>query len=149
MGPAQTISSLLRSAEQIDQFLAEINFSCLECRTGSRSSVRRKHRRTIGRFPQYTHLIRAYYDHFEDSIVGPISEPLKFSIQLKQAGYPLYGLSNWSAETYPRIQHQYDFFNLFDKIILSGEVKLIKPDPAIFKLTLKNINRPARRMFVD
>ena len=33
-------------------------------------------------------------------------------------------------------RQKYPFFALFDAVILSGEVKLNKPDPAIFKLLL-------------
>jgi 2-haloacid dehalogenase len=128
---------------QIDQFLAEINFTSWNAEQDRGRPFEVGIAELSGQFPQYAHLIRAYYDHWEDSIVGPISGTVEILHQLKQAGYPLYALSNWSAETYPRVQPQYDFFSLFDQIILSGDVKLIKPDPAIFKLILNKINRAA------
>jgi 2-haloacid dehalogenase len=34
------------------------------------------------------------------------------------------------------VQQKYPFFDWFDEVILSGAVKLNKPDPAIFKLIL-------------
>ncbi|HUH98528.1 MAG TPA: HAD family phosphatase [Anaerolineales bacterium] len=129
--------------QQIDDFLAEINFSSWNLEQDRGRSFAEGIAELSDRFPQYAHLIRAYYDHFEDTIVGPIGGTVAILRQLKQAGYPLYGLSNWSAETYPRVRRQYDFFGLFDQIILSGEVKLIKPDPAIFNLALQTIKRPA------
>lgn len=87
-------------------------------------------------FPHYAHLIQAYFDCWEDSIKGPISTSVKILHRLKKNGYALYGLSNWSAETFPRVQQKYPFFDWFDEVILSGAVKLNKPDPAIFKLIL-------------
>jgi 2-haloacid dehalogenase len=125
--------------QQIDQFLAEINFTSWNAEQDRGRPFEVGIAELTGQFPQYAHLIRAYYDNFEDTIVGPISGTVEILHELKQTGYSLYALSNWSAETYPRVQHQYDFFNLFDAIILSGDVKLIKPDPAIFNLTLQNI----------
>ncbi|HEY9152619.1 MAG TPA: HAD family phosphatase, partial [Anaerolineales bacterium] len=129
--------------QQIDQFLAEINFSSWNAEQDRGRPFAEGIAELSNQFPQHFHLIRAYYDHFEDTIVGPITGTVEILDQLKRAGYPLYGLSNWSAETYPRIQPQYDFFGLFDTIILSGEVKLIKPDPAIFKLALEIIHHAA------
>ncbi|MGE5462808.1 MAG: HAD-IA family hydrolase, partial [Syntrophothermus sp.] len=70
--------------------------------------------------------------------------------QLKKAGYPVYGLSNWSAETFPLVREKYEFFDLLDDIILSGEVGAIKPDREFFEIALQRIGRPAREcLFID
>ena len=130
--------------QQIDQFLAEINFSSWNAEQDRGRPFEAGIAELSGQFPQYAHLIRAFYDHWEDSIAGIFPETVDILRELKQAGYSLYGLSNWSTETYPLIQHQYNFFSLFDGIILSGEVKLIKPDPAIFNLALQKIGYSAR-----
>lgn len=62
---------------------------------------------------------------------------------LKAAGYPLFALSNWSAETFPIAIKRYDFLKIFDAILISGDVHLVKPDPRIFELMLQRIGRPA------
>ena len=95
-------------------------------------------------FPQHAHLIQAYHDRWKDSIGELIIGTLDLLKQLKQAGYPLYGLSNWSAETFPYAREKYDFFDLFDDMVISGEVGHIKPDPEIFQIMLDKIGRPAR-----
>jgi 2-haloacid dehalogenase len=70
--------------------------------------------------------------------------------QLKQAGYPLYGLSNWSAETFPYARQRHDFFDLLDDMVISGEVGHVKPHPEIFQITLDRIGRPAHEcLFID
>ena len=129
--------------DQIDRFLEEINFYSWNAEQDRGRPFAEGIAELSCRFPQYVNLIHAYYDHFEDSIVGPINGTVKVLRELKGAGYPLYALSNWSAETYPRVKSQYDFFDLFNKIILSGKVNLLKPDPAIFILTLQIIKHTA------
>lgn len=101
-------------------------------------------------FPQYCHLIRAYGERYEESILGPIQPTIEILRELKEAGYPLYALSNWSAETYPKVRPKYAFFDWFDDILLSGEVNLAKPDERIYALFLERIGRRAEEcLFID
>ena len=101
-------------------------------------------------FPQHAHLIQAYHDHWKDSIGEAYWGTVETMKQLKQAGYALYGLSNWSAETFPHILEQYDFFNMFDDMVISGEVGHVKPQPEIFHILLEKIGRPAQEcLFID
>lgn len=129
--------------DAMENFLLEIRFAEWNLRQDKGRPFAEAVASLSADFPQYAHLIRAYWEHWEESIPGPMAGSIRILKQLKQAGYPLYGLSNWSAETFPIAYKKYDFFKLFDDIILSGEVKLIKPDPAIFNLTLKRIRRSA------
>ncbi len=102
------------------------------------------------RFPHYAELFRAYDEYYEETISGPIQPSVEILRELKQAGYPMYALSNWPAEKYYRVRPRYDFLAWFDGTIISGDVKLIKPDPRIFALTLERIGRPAAEcIFID
>jgi 2-haloacid dehalogenase len=102
------------------------------------------------RFPHYADFIKAYDERWEESLGGPIQATVNLLGALKQAGYALYGLSNWSAETFQRIRHRHAFLDWFDEIVLSGEVRIIKPDPRIYAILLERINRPAAEcLFID
>jgi 2-haloacid dehalogenase len=96
------------------------------------------------RFPQYAALIQAYDTNWEESILGPIQPTVDMLQPLKAAGYRLHGLSNWSAEKFVPVHKRYAFLEIFDPIIISGQVRLAKPDPRIFNLMLAKINRPAQ-----
>ena len=64
--------------------------------------------------------------------------------------YQLYGLTNWSAESFPYAYKNYDFFSLFNGIVVSGEEKLIKPDERIYELLLNRYNLNASEcLFID
>ncbi len=101
-------------------------------------------------FPHYAELIQAYHDNWIDSIGNSLGGTIEIMKRLKKAGYQLYGLSNWSAETFPIAREKYDFFNLLDDIVISGEVGAVKPDPEIFEIMLERIGRPASQcVFID
>jgi len=129
--------------QAMDQFLDEIDFYEWNAQQDKGRTFTAGIAELSAQFPQHSHLIQAYYDHWEDSIIGEITGTVKILRRLKKRGFPLYGLSNWSAETYPRVKRKYSFFDLFDDIILSGNVKLNKPDPAIFHLLLNKIRYTA------
>ncbi|HMX21091.1 MAG TPA: HAD family phosphatase [Anaerolineales bacterium] len=102
------------------------------------------------KYPHYADLIQAYDTHWEDSITHMYHGTVEILRRLKGEGWPIYLLSNFSAEKFPLMRERYEFLNLFDDMIISGEHKLIKPDPAIFQLTLERIDRKASEcLFID
>lgn len=101
-------------------------------------------------FPHYEPVIRGFHEYWEDSLGGAIQGSVELLHELKAKGYFLYGLSNWSAETFPIARKHYPFFNVFDGIVLSGEVKMIKPEPAIYEHCLQKMKRAANEcLFID
>jgi 2-haloacid dehalogenase len=101
-------------------------------------------------FPEYQPYIHAYWTRWEEMIKGQFDQTVDILSQLKTQGYPLFVLSNWSAETYPLVSQRFEFLNWFDQIILSGEEKLVKPDPAFYQLLLRRINYQADQcLFID
>ena len=104
----------------------------------------------IARFPDYRTAIEAFHHRWEETIAGEIAGSVEILAALRDAGYPLYGLSNWSAETFAVVRHRYPFFSWFDEIVLSGEEKVCKPDPGLFNVLLERSGRPAGEcVFID
>ena len=60
-------------------------------------------------------------------------------------------LSNAYAETRASLVERFPhFFNMFDVVIFSADVKMVKPDPRIYQLALKELDvRPEDAVFVD
>src|SRR6266487_207748 len=136
--------------ERIERFLDEVNFADWNLQQDKGRPFTEGIAILSRQFPHYSHLIQAYHDHWIDSVGGSITGTVYILKQLKQAGYSLYGLSNWSAETFPHAREKYDFFDLFDDIVISGEVGHIKPDPEIFQILLAKIGKPAEQcLFID
>ncbi len=104
----------------------------------------------VAEHPQHEDLIRVFWDRWHEMVAGAIEPTVAVLAELKEAGFPLYALSNWSAETFARARPMFEFFDWFEDLVISGEVKLIKPDPRIFELLLGKIGRPARKcVYID
>lgn len=85
-----------------------------------------------------------------------IDEGVRFVKECKEAGHRIYILSNWAPRSFELLEQEYpDFFNLFDGKVISGEIGLVKPDPAIFEYILnKKYNKkydldPSDTIFID
>lgn len=101
-------------------------------------------------FPEYEPYIRAYYDRWIETILGPIDGTVDIFNELKDGGFYLCALSNWSAETIPLVIDKYPFFSQFEEMVISGRVKTKKPDPKIYEILLERIGRPAEQcLFID
>lgn len=101
-------------------------------------------------FPEYEPYIRAYFSRWEEMIKGEIKGTVKLLSNLRDNGYHLYALSNWSAETYPLIYKRFNFLSWFEEVVISGQVKMIKPNASIFNLLLNQINFSAQEcLFID
>jgi 2-haloacid dehalogenase len=80
---------------------------------------------------------------------GTIDENVKLIKPLKKR-YKLYGLTNWSAETLPIAMEKYSFFKDLDGIVVSGDEKIVKPDPKIYEILLSRYNLDAESsLFID
>ncbi|MBV9881682.1 MAG: HAD family phosphatase [Sphingomonadaceae bacterium] len=103
------------------------------------------------KFPQYAESIAAWSDRFGETISGPVPGVHDLVEALAARGVPLYAITNFSADFWPPFfAKEQAFFARFQGIIVSGEVKLLKPDPAIYYLALDRFRlRPADALFID
>lgn len=100
--------------------------------------------------PDWAHPIRAFYARWKEMFSGPIEGSVEILKELKEKGIRLYALSNWNAELFNDTLDDFPFLTWFDDKIISGEVKLKKPDAAIFQLLLQKFNlQPERIVFID
>jgi putative hydrolase of the HAD superfamily len=93
--------------------------------------------------------MRELLRHVKESLT-PIPETVAIVRELAGRGVPLYGLSNMSAATFAYLRDRYDHWEAFRGIVISGEIRMIKPDPRIFEYTLRThaLDAP-RTVFID
>lgn len=105
----------------------------------------------VKKFPEWEKEIRAFYDNWTVMLKSDIPQNVEVLRKLKNTDYKLFGLTNWSEETFPYALENYDFFQIFEgKIVVSGTEKLIKPDPKIWHVLLERYNIKAEEsVFID
>lgn len=101
-------------------------------------------------FPHYHEPIQFWQTRWKEMIGGIVHESVEILKQLHQLKHPLFGLTNWSEETFPYVLNKYDFFQCFRDIVVSGKEKVIKPHPEIYEILLARNNLdPKHCLFID
>ncbi|MEL6140441.1 MAG: HAD-IA family hydrolase, partial [Bacteroidota bacterium] len=106
----------------------------------------------VQKHPEWEREIRMYYDRWTEAFPGAIQGTVDILKTLHDSGnYRLLALTNWSAELFPWAKANYPFLELFESIMVSGEVKMKKPDPEIYELlrTQYNLGNFSGCVFTD
>ena len=100
--------------------------------------------------PDQSELIAAYRLRWPEMLGEALHGTVAILHEVRDAGIPTYALSNWSAETFPLARSRYPFLDEMDGILISGTVKVAKPDPAIFHIFLDRFGlRPETTVYID
>ena len=104
----------------------------------------------VGRHPAHAAAIAAFHERWPEMLGGDIPGAVELLAELRATGLPLYALTNWSAETFVVARERFAFLDWFDGLLVSGEERIIKPDPAIFELLLDRFGLdPGSTFYVD
>jgi 2-haloacid dehalogenase len=104
----------------------------------------------VERHPAHAAAIAAYAERWSEMLGGTIPGAVELLAELRAAGMPLYALTNWSAETFVIARERFELLSWFDGVLVSGEERMSKPDPAIFRLLLERFGlAPEATFYVD
>ncbi len=104
----------------------------------------------IALFPDMAAEIRAYDERWLETLSGVIQGSVDILNRLRAAGVPNYAITNFSAEKFVDACLHFPFLAGFDGVIVSGEHKVLKPDPEIFHLLFERYGLKAQDcVFID
>lgn len=104
----------------------------------------------IALYPDYADLIKAYDARWPDMVKTPVAGTVAIKQALRQTGMPLYAITNFSSEKWALSQKLWPFLVDFDGVIVSGQEKMLKPDPAIYHLLCRRYGLEASEcLFID
>jgi len=101
------------------------------------------------RIPDLKNEIEFALLHFVDYL-PVINENVGILYSLSLDNYRLFVLSNFHSETFSKAYTKYDFFSLFEGLVISSRVKMIKPEKEIYQYMLKEYALdPNETLFFD
>ena len=91
-----------------------------------------------------------FESRWAEMIGGEISGSVEILNEIQARNYPVYGLTNWGLDTFPHISNQFEFIWNLDGFVMSGDEKLVKPDPELFKILINKFQiKPENSVFID
>lgn len=149
--PRYLYRSLFDDEAEMEQFLADVVSPAWNFEQDRGRTFRAAIDALVEEHPQHADRIEAFSTRWTEMLGDADGGTVAILSELNAApNVRIFGLTNWSAETFPHARPRYPFLEWFEDIVVSGEVGLAKPDPAIFRLLLDRHGLDRRRTgFVD
>ena len=104
----------------------------------------------ITRHPDWKREIEFYRDRWMEMVPHDIPGAVQILEELHAKGAPLYAITNWNGDTFRATKGRFKFLNLFRDIVVSGDEKMLKPEPDIFHLLASRNNiKLSESIFID
>jgi 2-haloacid dehalogenase len=143
-------TKLIPDTDQLDAFLRDVITTDWHFRHDAGERVVDNLPVKLAEHPDHAALIRAYDARWMDSVGAPIPGVWTLVEQLAARGVPLFCITNFAAEFWPRFAATHPIVQRFRSVLVSGDVKLAKPDPRIYRLAKAMFGlRDGEALFID
>lgn len=100
--------------------------------------------------PEYAEAIELYRSRWREMLTDEVPGMREVIADLSDKGYGIYGLTNWSMETFPAARERFGILQMIDRYVVSGAEGLVKPDARLFRVLLDRYHLKAEEcVFVD
>lgn len=89
--------------------------------------------KTTAEYPDWRDEIMMWHSHWLEMAQPEIPQSLALLRTLRTKGVPVFALSNFGIETFAYAETVYPFLTEFDRRYISGHMRLIKPEVAIYQ----------------
>lgn len=134
-----------KTEEELQHFLNEIFPHDDRSAANNRLSATEVTGPLAAKYPEWAKYIEAFNADrdFLKFILGTVDGMEDTLKQLKEEGYEIYGLTNWSGDTFDALDKAYPgITGLFNEIVVSGKVGVKKPDPLIYQMAQEAYGNP-------
>lgn len=148
--PRHLYRKLFEDEAEMEWFLSEICSPEWNLRMDAGLSFADGVAELVAKHPEHEGFVRAYHERWIEMVPGAIDGTVEILGEVRDRGHPVFAITNFNAETLAVASEVYPFLKEFDGVIVSSEIRLIKPDPAIFQAFLQTYDRhPGDCAFID
>jgi len=148
--PRYLYREYFKDEEEMEFFLSNVCTPAWNLRLDAGRPFKEAVEELQAEWPQYEEAILKYWKEWPRMVSGQFPDSVALLHELKEKGYRIYGLTNWSAETLRLMTPKYDFFQELDGMVVSGEEKVLKPSPRIYEILLTRYGLQAdETVFLD
>jgi 2-haloacid dehalogenase len=149
--PRHLYRKIFKTKEEMEWFLENVCTSDWNEKQDAGRSFEDATNELLDKFPEHEAPIRAWYDRWQETMNGPITDTVEILKQIRESKrYKLYALTNWSEQTFPWALKNFDFLHWFEGIVVSGHEKTRKPFPEFYQILLDRYKvDPNKAIFID
>lgn len=101
------------------------------------------------KYPEYSEAVELYRSRWKEMLTGEVPGMRELLAEVLKK-YEVFGLTNWSMETFPEARKHFGILQMIDRYVVSAEEHLIKPDPRLFQVLLDRYHLKAEDcIFID
>lgn len=148
--PRALYRKIFASEDEVEWFIANVCNSDWNLEQDRGRSFAEAVSEATARFPEHADAIAAYDLRWHETMPGPIDGTVGILEELRQRGTPLYAITNFNQDKFRETLERFSFLRTFRDIVVSGDERLLKPDPAIYRVLLeRNGIDAAACVFID
>ncbi len=101
------------------------------------------------KYPEYVDAVELYQSRWKEMLTDEVPGMRELLTEVLKK-YEVFGLTNWSMETFPEARERFGILQMIDRYVVSAEEHLIKPDPRLFQVLLDRYQLMAEDcIFID
>ncbi|SOC17621.1 HAD family hydrolase [Stappia indica] len=149
--PRLLYRSIFQNEADADRFLAEVLPPEWNLEQDRGRSFAEGIAEALARRPDHREEILAWDTRWHEMVPGEVPGSGAILTALKEAGVPLYAITNFSSEKFAECEQRFPFLaDSFIDVVVSAHERLVKPDPRIYHVLFsRNALAPERTVFID
>ncbi|MCC4244367.1 HAD family hydrolase [Stappia indica] len=149
--PRLLYRSIFQNEADADRFLAEVLPPEWNLEQDRGRSFAEGIAEALARRPDHREEILAWDTRWHEMVPGEVPGSVAILTALKEAGVPLYAITNFSSEKFAECEQRFPFLaDSFIDVVVSAHERLVKPDPRIYQVLFsRNDLAPERTVFID